>query len=120
MYEKNMMRQGRIPQAPGEIVVGKDFFLQNPAYKIGDILTLEVSSQKSRDTSNASQRQKKDMVSLTIVGEMDVSVSSGYEGYLAYGFMEPDKLDAASEVAVYLQMNREGKCIQQFLRSHRR
>ena len=86
MYEKNMLLRGRIPQAPGEIVASKDFFLQNPAYGIGDTLS-----------------------SLTIVGELDVSVSSGYEGYLAYGFMEPEALPPDSEVVVYLQMKQRGK-----------
>ena len=55
------------------------------------------------------ESQQKDAASLTIVGELDVSVSSGYEGYLAYGFMEPDELSPDSEVVVYLQMERRGK-----------
>ncbi|MDE6714053.1 MAG: ABC transporter permease, partial [Lachnospiraceae bacterium] len=84
MYEKNMLLRGRIPQAPGEIVVSKDFFLQHPVYGIGDTLAVEVGSQRS---SNAADIQQKDAASLIIVGELDVSVSSGYEGYIAYGFM---------------------------------
>ncbi len=106
MYEKNMLLGGRIPQAPGEIVVSKDFFLQNPAYGIGDTLAVEVGRRKS---SNAADIQQKDLTSLTIVGELDVSVSSGYEGYLAYGFMEPEELSPDSEVVVYLQMKQRGK-----------
>lgn len=106
MYEKNMLLRGRIPQAPGEIVVSKDFFLQNPAYGIGDTLAVEVGSRKS---SNAADIQKKDTASLTIVGELDVSVSSGYEGYLAYGFMEPEELSPDSEVVVYLQVKQRRK-----------
>ena len=106
MYEKNMLLRGRIPQASGEIVVSKDFFLQNPAYGIGDTLAVEVGRRKS---SNAADIQQKDAASLTIVGELDVSVSSGYEGYLAYGFMEPEELPPDSEVVVYLQMKQRGK-----------
>lgn len=106
MYEKNMILRGRIPQASGEIVVSKDFFLQNPAYGIEDTLALEVERQKN---SNAADIQQKDVASLTIVGELDVSVSSGYEGYLAYGFMEPEELLPDSEVVVYLQMKQRGK-----------
>ncbi|MDE6212952.1 MAG: ABC transporter permease [Lachnospiraceae bacterium] len=101
-----MLLRGRIPQAPGEIVVSKDFFLQNPAYGIGDTLAVEVGRRKS---SNAADIQQKDAASLTIVGELDVSVSSGYEGYLAYGFMEPEELPPDSEVVVYLQMKQRGK-----------
>ena len=106
MYEKNMLLRGRIPQAPGEIVVSKDFFLQNPAYGIGDTLAVEAGRQKS---SNTADIQQKDAASLTIVGELNVSVSSGYEGYLAYGFMEPEELSPDSEVVVYLQMKQRGK-----------
>ncbi len=106
MYEKNMLLRGHIPQAHGEIVVSKDFFLQNPAYGIGDTLAVEVVSRKS---NNAADIQQKDLASLTIVGELDVSVSSGYGGYLAYGFMEPEELLPDSEVVVYLQMKQRGK-----------
>ncbi len=106
MYEKNMLLRGRIPQAPGEIVVSKDFFLQNPAYGIGDTLAVEVGR---REGSNAADVRQKDAASLTIVGELDVSVSSGYEGYLAYGFMEPEELSPDSKVVVYLQMKQRGK-----------
>ncbi len=106
MYEKNMLLRGRIPQAPGEIVVSKDFFLQNPAYGIGDMLAVEVGSNVR---THMKESQQKDAASLTIVGELDVSVSSGYEGYLAYGFMEPDELSPDSEVVVYLQMEQRGK-----------
>ncbi len=106
MYEKNMILRGRIPQAPGEIAVSKDFFLQNPAYDIGDTLAVDVGSGQS---SHSEGLQQKDAANLAIVGELDVSVSSGYEGYLAYGFMEPDKLEPDSEVVVYLQMKQRGK-----------
>ena len=106
MYEKNMLLRGHIPQAPGEIVVSKDFFLQNTAYGIGDTLTVEMGSNVR---AHMEESQQKDTASLTIVGELDVSVSSGYEGYLAYGFMEPDELSSDSEVVVYLQMRQRGK-----------
>ena len=99
-------RRGRIPQAPGEVVVSKDFFLQNPAYGIGDTLAVEIGSNVR---THMEENQQKDAASLTIVGELDVSVSSGYEGYLAYGFMEPDELSPDSEVVVYIQMERRAK-----------
>ena len=106
MYEKNMLLRGRVPQASGEIVVSKDFFLQNPAYGIGDTLAVEMASNVR---TYMEENRQKDAASLTIVGELDVSVSSGYEGYLAYGFMEPEALSPEREVAVYLQMERRGK-----------
>ena len=106
MYEKNMLLRGRIPQASGEVVVSKDFFLQNPAYGIGDTLAVRIGSNVR---THMEESQQKDAASLTIVGELDVSVSSGYEGYLAYGFMEPEALSPDSEVVVYLQMERRGE-----------
>ena len=106
MYEKNMLLRGRIPQASGEVVVSKDFFLQNPAYGIGDTLAVGIGSNVR---THMEESQQKDAASLTIVGELDVSVSSGYEGYLAYGFMEPEALSPDSEVVVYLQMERRGE-----------
>ena len=106
MYEKNMLLRGRIPQAPGEVVVSKDFFLQNPAYGIGDTLAVRIGSNVR---THMEESQQKDAASLTIVGELDVSVSSGYEGYLAYGFMEAEALSPDSEVVVYLQMERRGE-----------
>ena len=106
MYEKNMLLRGRIPQAPGEVVVSKDFFLQNPAYGIGDTLAVGIGSNVR---THMEESQQKDAASLTIVGELDVSVSSGYEGYLAYGFMEAEALSPDSEVVVYLQMERRGE-----------
>ena len=106
MYEKNMLLRGRIPQAPGEVVVSKDFFLQNPAYGIGDTLAVDMGSNVR---THMEESRQKEAASLTIVGELDVSVSSGYEGYLAYGFMEPEELSPDSEVVVYLQMRQRGK-----------
>jgi len=106
MYEKNMLLRGRIPQAPGEVVVSKDFFLQNPAYGIGDTLAVGIGSNVR---THMEESQQKDAASLSIVGELDVSVSSGYEGYIAYGFMEAEALSPDSEVVVYLQMERRGE-----------
>ena len=106
MYEKNMLLRGRVPQASGEVAVSKEFFLQNPAYGIGDTLAVEMVSNVR---THMEENRQKDAASLTIVGELDVSVSSGYEGYLAYGFMEPEALSPDSEVVVYLQMEQRGK-----------
>lgn len=106
MYEKNMFLRGRIPQAAGEIAISKDFFLQNPAYEVGDTLAVEVVGNQNGKTADIRQ---KDAAVLTIVGELDVSVSSGYKGYLAYGFMEPEELSPDSEVVVYLRMKQRWK-----------
>ena len=46
MHEKNLILQGRVPQAPGEIVVGKNFFEQNPSFEIGDTLEVNIGERK--------------------------------------------------------------------------
>ena len=38
--------RGRVPKAPGEIVVGKKFFEDNPSVKIGDTIDLELGERK--------------------------------------------------------------------------
>ena len=46
MHEKNLIMRGRVPKAPGEIVVGKKFFEDNPSVKIGDTIDLELGERK--------------------------------------------------------------------------
>ena len=46
MHEKNLIIRGRVPEAPGEIVVGKKFFEDNPSFKIGDTVDLELGERR--------------------------------------------------------------------------
>ena len=93
MHEKNLILQGRVPQAPGEIVVGKNFFEQNPTFEIGDTIELNIGERKiGNDTVDfLSPIQtgeifvKTDTAQYTIVGKIDMTVSSAYNGYPAYG-----------------------------------
>lgn len=45
MNLKNELIHGRLPKKSGEIVVSKLFFTDNPAYKIGDKLTLPIGNR---------------------------------------------------------------------------
>ena len=51
MREKNLILRGRVPQAPGEIVVGKSFFEQNPSVEIGDRLNLDLGERRKGNTT---------------------------------------------------------------------
>ena len=48
MHEKNLIIRGRVPKAPGEIVVGKEIFEDNPSFKIGDTVDLELGERRKR------------------------------------------------------------------------
>lgn len=112
MHEKNLILKGRIPQAPGEIVVGKNFFKENPSYQVGDTVTLSLGERKDGETviDFLSPSQKGEAFSksweaeYTIVGEIDMTVSSAYNGYPAYGWLETLNLPKETGLVVYLQM----------------
>lgn len=117
MREKNLILQGRIPRAPGEIVVGKNFLKQNPSYRIGSTLSMD-SGRREADGSeidflspeqNGESFIQEGKIRLTIVGEIDMTISSAYHGYPAYGWLEPSDLRADTDIVVYLQMEQPGK-----------
>ncbi|MDO5415594.1 MAG: ABC transporter permease [Lachnospiraceae bacterium] len=112
MREKNLILEGRVPQAPGEIAVGQRFFEQNPSCQIGDTLNLPVGN---RQTGNSALKflspvqQGESFIQtgteeFTIVGKIDMSISTAYNGYPAYGCLNPANLPADTDVVVYLQM----------------
>lgn len=88
MHEKNLIIRGRVPEAPGEIVVGKKFFEDNPSFKIGDTVDLELGERRKDNR---------------IVGEIDRTVSSAYNGYPAYGWLNLEETPKDASVVVYTQ-----------------
>ena len=111
MHEKNLIIRGRVPEAPGEIVVGKKFFEDNPSFKIGDTVDLELGERRkdNRIVDFLSPLQdgevfvKTDNVQYTIVGEIDRTVSSAYNGYPAYGWLNLEETPKDTSVVVYTQ-----------------
>ena len=111
MHEKNLIIRGRVPKAPGEIVVGKKFFEDNPSFKIGDTVDLELGERRkdNRIVDFLSPLQdeevfvKTDNVQYTIVGEIDRTVSSAYNGYPAYGWLNLEETPKDASVVVYIQ-----------------
>lgn len=112
MHEKNLMIQGRVPQAPDEIVVGKSFFEQNPSYQIGDTISVVLGERKVglepvdflSPTQSGETFEKVEEAQYTIVGEIDMTVSSAYNGYPAYGWLDPPVLPGDTDLVAYLQV----------------
>lgn len=112
MHEKNLMIHGRVPQAPGEIVVGKSFFEQNPSYQIGDTVSVVLGERKVSSepvdflspTQSGETFEKVAEAQYTIVGEIDMTVSSAYNGYPAYGWLDPSVLPGDTDLVAYLQV----------------
>lgn len=117
MREKNWILRGRIPHESGEIVVGKTFFEQNPTYQIGDTLSLAFGERKNHDEimdflspfQNGENFKKSYAASLTIVGEIDVTATSAYNGYPVYGWLDMENLPDDTDMVVYLQMEQPSK-----------
>ena len=117
MREKNLILRGRVPQAPGEIVVGKSFFEQNPSVEIGDRLNLDLGERRIGNTTvdflspiqSGEEFVKTEKVQYTIVGEIDMTVSSAYNGYPAYGWLDTAALSEDTGIVAYLQVTQPRK-----------
>ncbi len=117
MHEKNLILHGRVPQAPGEIVVGKNFFEQNPSFEIGDTLELNIGERKTENAAvdflspiqTGESFVKTGTAQYTIVGEIDMTVSSAYNGYPAYGWLDLANTPDNADVVVYLRAKNPAK-----------
>lgn len=119
MGEKTLVTKGHIPQQPGEIVVAKSFFLRNPQYQIGDTVTLPVGKRLDGDTNlsveiwrESETFQKAGSITLTLVGELDLSTSTTVPGYYAMGYLDRSSITEDEEFVVYVQMKNIRKTYQ--------
>ncbi|WP_049042668.1 ABC transporter permease [Clostridium sporogenes] len=117
MNFKNTLTKGRLPQKPGEIVVAKIFFADNPSYKIGDKLTLPIGNRmlgnkrmKTQDFKRSGETFKTiDTKTCTIVGEIDISEGSSYPGYVAMGYLDTSQIKPKDELTVYMRLKKPGR-----------
>lgn len=117
MSLKNTLTKGRLPQKSGEIVVSKLFFLDNPSRKIGDKLTIPVGNRmlgekiiKTQDNKQSGETFKEiETKDYTIVGEINVSGSSAYPGYIAMGYLNHSQIKPKDELTVYMRFEKPRK-----------
>lgn len=117
MSLKNTLTKGRLPQKSGEIVVSKLFFLDNPSYKIGDKLTIPTGNRmlgnkkiKTQDNKRSGETFKEiETKDYTIVGEIDVSGSCAYPGYIAMGYLNHSQIKPKDELTVYMRFEKPRK-----------
>ncbi|BBF43578.1 putative ABC transporter integral membrane protein [Lachnospiraceae bacterium KM106-2] len=120
MNLKNTIIKGRAPVKEGEIVVAKQFFLDNPIFQVGDHLTLPVGDRmvgnKKLGTRDYKQPQETFQVrstkNYTIVGMLDVSATSAYPGYICMGYLAENSISKAEELTVYLRLRHPRKIYQ--------
>ncbi|OPJ64618.1 ABC transporter permease [Clostridium oryzae] len=117
MNLKNTLTKGRLPEKDGEIVIAKQFFSDNPAYHIGDKLSLPVGKRMVGDKIVDVNDYKHDDETFlstgsrtyTIVGMLDVSSLSAYPGYITMGYLDVNKIQANDELTVYMRLFHLGK-----------
>ncbi|MBW9145192.1 ABC transporter permease [Clostridium sp. CM027] len=108
---KNTLTEGKLPKKSGEIVVSKLFFADNPSYKIGDKLTLPTGNRmlgseliRPNDYKQSGEKFKTTETNIyTIVGELDISASSAYPGYIAMGYLDTSRIKPEDELTVYMR-----------------
>ena len=112
MNLKNTLSKGRLPKESGEIVMSKVFFLDNPSYKIGDKLTLPIGNRMLGSELIETQSHKQlgetfkttGAKTYTIVGELDISSTSAYPGYIAMGYLDTSQIQPKDELTVYMRL----------------
>lgn len=117
MSLKDTLTKGRLPQKPGEIVVSKLFFLDNPSYKIGDKFTLPIGNRMLGNEIIQTQGNKRsgetfkttETKMYNIVGELDISGSSAYPGYMAMGYLDTSQIQPKDELTVYMRFEKPRK-----------
>ena len=111
MPERNLITEGRVPAAEGEIALSKQYFDAYPETKLGDVLTFPIGERlldgEVRDPSGAFSEnetfRQTGTVSYTVVGKWDVTTSSMVPAYTAMGYLENSSVQPDEMVTVYLR-----------------
>lgn len=117
MNFKDSVLEGRLPEEPGEIVISKLFFTDNPQYKVGDKLTLPVGNRMLNNEklrTNGYKQEGETFEALetktyTIVGELDISGISLFPGYIAMGYLDVPDILPTDELTVYMNFKNPRK-----------
>ena len=112
MGEKNAVLEGRVPKAPGEIVVSKSFFDRNPGYHLGDTITLPIGERRLGEEllDETRVRQAGEVfdrtgeVSVTLVGKLDATTNTSIPGYYAMGYLDRSSLGGDEELVIYVRL----------------
>jgi len=113
MPEKDLIIEGRIPSAEGEIALSKQYFDAYPETRLGDVLTLptgerildgEVRDASAAFSENETFRQT-ETASYTVVGKWDVATSSMVPAYTAMGYLDNSSIQPDDMITVYLRFH---------------
>lgn len=112
MNLKNTLMEGKLPSKEGELVLSKQFFVDNPSYHIGDTFTIPVGKRMDGNQEVDVQSYRRDGETFLptdtrtyhIVGKLDLSQMSAYPGYIAMGYLGADTLGVNDELTVYIQL----------------
>lgn len=112
MSISNKLMEGSLPKKPGEIVVSKVFFKDNPMYTIGDQVELQIG-HRILDNKRISTQElfiegeefsPESSQTYTIVGKLDVTAVSAYPGYIAMGYLDHKDILPRDDLTVYMRM----------------
>jgi len=117
MNLKNTLIEGRLPRKSGEIIVSKLFFTDNPAYKIGDKLTLPIGNRMLDNKIILTQNYKHSgetfkmagTKTYTIVGKLDFFGISAYPEYIAMEYLNVADIQPNDELTVYMRFKNPRK-----------
>ena len=115
MPEQYLLLDGRLPQAEGEIVLEKNYFVEHPECDIGNKIILQNGiryiNEQEMDFLSIYQDGERfieaGQVEYTIVGSIDISINSAYHGYAAYGYM--GEVSEDDKYIVYLKFRNPRK-----------
>lgn len=111
MPEKDLITEGRVPQAANELAISKQYIDDHPDISIGDTLTLPVGKRMIEDKvcietdgfhENETFRQT-GTKTYKIVGIMDITTSSVVPAYTAMSYLDTETLSPDDELTVYLR-----------------
>ena len=117
MPNKSLLKEGRIPQTPGEIMINTQFFTENPQYELGDTLTLpagmRVLDGKAIDYGTmrlpGENFAPSGEMQVTITGIMDMEGVSDYPCYTAYGYIDQSQPLPDGDYKVRVRLTHPGQ-----------